>query len=202
MDKDGKVNFKIPQMWVQDASSDTKRYDRLKVDVKQKGNKTFIEMTLDDKGLQYPIVIDPSTEAIYNTISNGGSFYLYDNSGRLAKIELPTGEVVDFTFDMNGNLLEKTKSKNLLARWITGHGAGSSNQFLADVNGDGKADSIVYFAGDGSWYVALSNGSGFNGYTRWITGHGAGSSNQFLADVNGDGKADSIVYFAVMARGM
>lgn len=35
VDKDGKVNFRIPQMWVQDSSSDALRYDRLKVAVQQ-----------------------------------------------------------------------------------------------------------------------------------------------------------------------
>ena len=30
---------------------------------------------------------------------------------------------------------------------------GSIIKFLADVNGDGKADSIVYFADDGSWWT-------------------------------------------------
>ncbi|MCL6106092.1 MAG: VCBS repeat-containing protein [Actinobacteria bacterium] len=85
--------------------------------------------------------------------------------------------------------------------WTTGHGVGSTSQMLADVNGDGKADAVVFFNGpDGStpagrWYVALSNGDGFNGYKLWTAGHGLGSSKQFLADVNGDGKADAVVFF-------
>ncbi|MCY9528576.1 FG-GAP-like repeat-containing protein [Paenibacillus alvei] len=79
-------------------------------------------------------------------------------------------------------------------RWIEGHGEGSSQQLVGDVNGDGKADTIVYFD-NGEWWVSLSNGSGFDAYTRWIAGYGEGSSQQFVGDVNGDGKADSIVYF-------
>lgn len=78
--------------------------------------------------------------------------------------------------------------------WAAGHGQGSTRQMLGDVNGDGKADAVVYFA-DGSWYVALSNGAGFNAYSRWVAGHGFGSAFQFLSDVNGDGKADAVVYF-------
>ncbi len=78
--------------------------------------------------------------------------------------------------------------------WITGHGSGSNNQFLADVNGDGKSDAVVYFGSSGEWYVSISNGSTFNNYSRWIAGHGIGSNQQFLADFSGDGKADALVY--------
>lgn len=79
--------------------------------------------------------------------------------------------------------------------WTTGHGVGSNEQLMGDVNGDGRADAIVYFANTGSWYVALSNGNGFDGYNQWITGHGVGSTNQLMGDVNGDGRDDAIVYF-------
>ncbi len=80
--------------------------------------------------------------------------------------------------------------------WHSGHGSGSQQQFLADVNGDGKDDAVVYFSSmsSGSWYVALSNGDGFNNYSVWKTGFGSGSLSQMLADVNGDGKADAITY--------
>lgn len=61
IDMNGQMVFRIPPLWVQDASSDLQRYDRLKVDVKQKGSKTSLVMTLNDKGLQYPIIIDPTT---------------------------------------------------------------------------------------------------------------------------------------------
>ncbi len=77
--------------------------------------------------------------------------------------------------------------------WHRGHGGGSSNQFLGDVNGDGKDDAVVFFSG-GDWYVALSNGDGFNNYNQWTSGHGSGSENQFLGDVDGDGLDDAIIY--------
>lgn len=78
--------------------------------------------------------------------------------------------------------------------WAQGHGVGTSKQFLADVTGDGKADSVVSIAGTGEWWVAPSTGSNFAGYSQWISGHGVGSTWQMFGDVNGDGKADAVTY--------
>lgn len=79
--------------------------------------------------------------------------------------------------------------------WIDGHGVGSNNQFLKDVNGDGKDDAIVYFDNTGTWYVALSTGSSYSQYSQWISGHGVGSNQQLMADFTGDGMADALVLF-------
>ncbi|RTL50439.1 MAG: hypothetical protein EKK46_13350, partial [Rhodocyclaceae bacterium] len=69
--------------------------------------------------------------------------------------------------------------------------------FLADVNGDGKADFIAQQS-DGL-YVALSTGTGLGASTKWVNGFGysQGYSDQtttpiFLLDVNGDGLADAV----------
>lgn len=72
--------------------------------------------------------------------------------------------------------------------------APSPHQFVADVNGDGKADAITFDSHTGDWWVAISSGSNFENPSRWITGFGVGSSKQFLADVNGDGKPDLVTY--------
>ncbi len=80
--------------------------------------------------------------------------------------------------------------------WQRGHGHGSTQQLLGDVNGDGRADAVAYFGADGAWWVAGSNGQTFGPPSRWIAGHGIGSSRQFLADVDRDGKADAVVFFA------
>lgn len=80
--------------------------------------------------------------------------------------------------------------------WSTGNGTGSAARFLADVDGDGLDDAVLYFAGDGSWYVGRSTGSSFGSFSKWTSGHGVGSARQLVADVTGDGKADSVVYFS------
>lgn len=79
--------------------------------------------------------------------------------------------------------------------WLQTHGIGSQRRFLRDVDGDGRADAIVYFAGSGSWYVAKSTGTGFSTPSLWISGHGVGSNNQFVGDCDGDGRDDAVVYF-------
>jgi hypothetical protein len=76
--------------------------------------------------------------------------------------------------------------------WKTGHGAGSTRQFVADVTGDGKADAVAYWSSNGWWYVAPSTGSSFGGASQWSTGQITSSTNQMLGDVTGDGKADAI----------
>ncbi|MCD9021690.1 FG-GAP-like repeat-containing protein [Cohnella silvisoli] len=87
-----------------------------------------------------------------------------------------------------------SKVSDVRGDWLTGFGASSLNQFVGDVNGDGKADAVTFNSG-GIWNVALSNGSGFNTPAQWVSGHGSGSQEQFLSDVNGDGKADAVVFF-------
>ncbi len=75
-------------------------------------------------------------------------------------------------------------------------------QYVGDFNGDGKTD-WMYLDTTGSvpgWYVATSNGHGFNGPQRWLRDTGPGGNtynrntynlpNQFIGDFNGDGKMD------------
>lgn len=68
---------------------------------------------------------------------------------------------------------------------------------VADVNGDGMADAILF--ADRGVLVALSNGEGFDPATLWIRNFGyeaggwqVGQHERRLADVNGDGMADVI----------
>lgn len=77
----------------------------------------------------------------------------------------------------------------------------AAHPFLADVNGDNKADAVIFYPNKngnlGVWEVGLSDGTDFATPTVWINGHGYGSQNQFVGDVTGDGKADAVVYFDV-----
>lgn len=80
--------------------------------------------------------------------------------------------------------------------WAKGHGIGSSVQMVADVTGDGKADSLVFFGQNGQWFVSPSTGSNFSAFSRWIDGHGTNSNAQFVGDTDGDNRADAVVFFS------
>jgi hypothetical protein len=77
--------------------------------------------------------------------------------------------------------------------WKTGFGAGSDNQFVADVNGDKKADAVTFTKSAGDFSVALSSGTSFGTQRSWTSGHGKTSENQRVADVTGEGRADAVV---------
>lgn len=87
-------------------------------------------------------------------------------------------------------------------RWLAdfafaqGYRVSQHPRFVADVDGDGKAD-LVAFAGDGV-RVALSTGTGFSTPKIWVSNYGS----QFgwtpdrhvraMGDINGDGRADVV----------
>jgi hypothetical protein len=79
--------------------------------------------------------------------------------------------------------------------WLR-HGDSAPNQIqYADVNGDGKADTLYFdtYRSRGVW-VSLSTGTGFTAGQMWLQ-HGDSRPEQIqYADVNGDGKADAIYY--------
>jgi hypothetical protein len=83
-------------------------------------------------------------------------------------------------------------------QFTTGNGVGSTNQYLADMDGDGADDAVLAWEVwlGGRWYVGKSNGvDAFGGFSSWITNFGSGSDQRFVGDADGDGKADAILYF-------
>ena len=84
------------------------------------------------------------------------------------------------------------------SQWANAFGQSSQDQYprlVADVNGDGQAD-IVLFHPEKGVRVALSSGNGFGMASRWsIQFKSYSSQNQYprmLADVDGDGMADIV----------
>ena len=62
--------------------------------------------------------------------------------------------------------------------YANGYGVNSSSQLIGDVNGDGKADAVVYEGGNlGNWWVANSNGNNvaFSSPVEWMSNFGIGS---------------------------
>ncbi len=67
---------------------------------------------------------------------------------------------------------------------------GTRGTFLADVNGDRKADLVA--VNDDSVWVMLSTGTGFAPPVAWSTSLFYGNVTTTIGDVTGDGKADLI----------
>ncbi|MFD0677377.1 MULTISPECIES: NBR1-Ig-like domain-containing protein [unclassified Paenibacillus] len=57
----GELFGSIPRLWIRDASSSEKRYDRTRLFIDRYENETILRIELNDEGLQYPIMIDPTT---------------------------------------------------------------------------------------------------------------------------------------------
>lgn len=159
------------------------------------------------------VLVDPNNGDAWVATSTGSSF---SNPVLWSSNSLMAGATKYFLADVNGD-----GNDDLIGYWAaTGDwyvalssGSGfwpptlwaqdegnlnsSTDQFVADVNGDHMADVITWTASTGNWYVDESSGSGFYGPpTQWISGDGVGSSSQVVGDFDGDGKADAAVYFA------
>lgn len=82
------------------------------------------------------------------------------------------------------------------SEWSYGQSAGATRYFAGDVNGDGRADLLAFWADQGLWRASLSSGTGFWPPVDWAYGHGVGTTRQWLADVSGDHRADVVTFDA------
>ena len=74
--------------------------------------------------------------------------------------------------------------------WM-GHSGGVGNNFLGDFNADSRTD-IAGYAGNGSWHVCLSTGTGFS--CSYWAGHSGGQTNNVVGDFDGNGRSDMAGY--------
>ena len=117
---------------------------------------------------------------------DGKADYMWNNGGWFVALS-------------NGNGFDAPKL------WLSSKNAASNEeptyhreyQLIGDFNGDGKADYMWNYNG---WYVALSNGNGFEAPTKWLANENSANANaptynmnyQYIVDMNGDGKADYV----------
>jgi len=139
-----------------------------------------------------------------------GALYTLSHEYRLKRAN---GEVIDswtlnrsyshFTdYDPKRKVVEKPKVKppvvidnpsndNSQSLWSqTFYGDKDYAPLLADVNGDKKADRVIYKAASGNWGVVFSSARGSFDNTNW----GSQNYQALVGDLNGDGKDDRIVY--------
>ena len=113
---------------------------------------------------------------------DGKSDYLWNRNGGW-HVALSNGNGFDVEQDWMPNIIDGLTTHN-----------DNVQEHSGDVNGDGKADYL--WRRDGSWNVALSNGSGFDVHRNWLgntLADGTPTDNgnlQHTGDFNGDGKAD------------
>ncbi len=135
-----------------------------------------------------------ANHSMLDTVQHYGNDAVIDTSGTITTGTALPAVTMGYPSDANDGKFDTNMTD------ITSSGTyGPGWQWqMADVNGDGRADSVAGFIGQNSeWrtYVALSEGDGtFESPTVEITSNGTyGAGWQWqMADVNGDGRADSI----------
>jgi len=83
--------------------------------------------------------------------------------------------------------------------WMTTSTPGVKTVAIKDVNGDGKADLVLFYPdayGVSHWQARLSTGTSFQ-YTGgdWMTTSTSGATAVGVNDANGDGKADLVITY-------
>ncbi|HEY0638023.1 MAG TPA: FG-GAP-like repeat-containing protein [Pseudonocardiaceae bacterium] len=81
------------------------------------------------------------------------------------------------------------------AKWHDFFGLAGETPGVADVNGDGRDDLVVFTqGGNGDVHVALSTGAAFGASAKWHDSFAHGLEAPRLGDVTGDGAADIITF--------
>lgn len=105
-DLNGIKKFEIPPMWVKDKNSQTKHFEKIAIDLSKTKDGYNLKIKLDDSGLQYPLVIDPSTV----------SFFAYDISNKIyiSTYEMYTDEIEEIVFKNDVIDLNSSDWNNIL----------------------------------------------------------------------------------------
>ncbi len=142
---------------------------------------------------------------VYVALSNGSSFGpglkwhdFFSLGGEVPAVGDVNGDGRDdlITFTRNAAAdvyvaLSTGSGFDASAKWHEFFGTAGEYPGVADVNGDGKADIVVFTRGTlGDVYVALSSGAGFGASAKWHDWFAVGGELPRIGDFNGDGKAD------------
>lgn len=90
---DNQTMFTIPQMWVIGADDKEKKYSNVSVDVQSENEKLILSIDIDDTGLSYPLLFDP-------TVISTDFFSDGEHNTRYFPQAINAGAVVDLTFSI------------------------------------------------------------------------------------------------------
>jgi len=146
-----------------------------------------------------------SAADVFVALSNGSSFGpgvkwhdFFSLSGEVPAVGDVNGDgrddIVTFTRNANADVyvaLSDGSSFGASAKWHDFFGLAGEYPGVADVNGDGKADIVVFTRGSAAdVYVALSSGTGFGASAKWHDFFAVGGELPRIGDFDGDGAAD------------
>ncbi|WP_143044382.1 fibronectin type III domain-containing protein [Paenibacillus sp. CF384] len=81
INRDGRVVYSIPQLWIQESGKEEHLYGRVIPHVVRTDKSSIITFNIDDKNLHYPLIVDPTTvrrEGTYDTSANFYSLHSID----------------------------------------------------------------------------------------------------------------------------
>ncbi|HEY0448406.1 VCBS repeat-containing protein [Actinophytocola sp.] len=146
---------------------------------------------------------------VYVALSNGSSFGpgikwndYFSLSGEVPAVGDVNGDgkddIVTFTRNAAADVfvaLSNGTSFGPGVKWHDYFGLAGEYPGVGDVNGDGKADIVVFTRGSqADVYVALSTGTGFGGSVKWHDFFAVGGELPRIGDFNGDGAADIVTF--------